>query len=461
MPSLACLLRRIQHVLATSRPKDLDEAFRQAMNPWNLIQATIRESMSAESYRNWVEPVTFSHVGLDRVLHIEAPNSDVQRWLQTECAGRILAISDRQGHDLRSVVIGIRPDKGLPVQGTLPLDHTERQFNASYTFDTFVTGSCNEFARSACEGVAVNPSRTLNPLYLHSQVGMGKTHLLHAIGNFAHSTDPRLKIVYTSAEGFMNEMVKSLRTNDFTRFHERFRSPDMLLVDDIQILGNKQAMQDEFFHTFEALYQNGKQIVLTSDSKPEAVPGLVKRLKSRFLWGEVADIQAPDLETKMAILDSKSSEANVSLPDEVRFYLAAHLHSSIRELEGVLNRIIARAQFVNGDITMGIAESVVRTGCQPAVGRPSIDRIKREVAASFGIEVETLSKRSNARRVAQPRQLAMYLCRELTGASLKEIARSFGKDHSTVLYSVRIIAKKIATDKELNSTLDSLQLSLK
>ena len=416
--------------------------------------------MTAESYRNWVEPVTFSHIGKDRVLHIDAPNSDVQRWLQAECARRILAISDKQGHDLRSVSIGIRPQQGLPLQGTLPLSD-ERQFNASYTFDRFVTGSCNEFARSACEGVAVNPSGTLNPLYLHAQVGMGKTHLLHAIGNRAHSADARLKIVYTSAEGFMNEMVKSLRINDFTSFHERFRRPDMLLVDDIQILGNKQAMQDEFFHTFETLYQNGKQIVLTSDSKPDAVPGLVNRLKSRFLGGEVADIQAPDLETKMAILDSKSSDANVSLPDEVRFFLAAQIHSSIRELEGVLNRIIARAQFVNGDITMGIAESVLRTGCQPTAGRPSIDRIKREVAASFGIEVDALNRRSNARRIAQPRQLAMYLCRELTGASLKEIARSFGKDHSTVLYSVRIIAKKITVDDELKSTLDSLKSSLK
>ena len=431
------------------------------MNPWNLIQATIRESMTAESYRNWIEPVTFSHVGKDRVLHIEAPNPDVQRWLKAECAGRILAISDKQGHGLRAVSIGIRPHDRLPVQATLPLDADERQFNASYTFDRFVTGSCNEFARSACEGVAVNPSGTLNPLYLHAQVGMGKTHLLHAIGNRARSADSRLKIVYTSAEGFLNEMVNSLRINDFTRFHERFRSPDMLLVDDIQMLGNKQAMQDEFFHTFEALYQNGKQIVLTSDSKPEAVPGLVNRLKSRFLWGEVADIQAPDLETKMAILESKSSEANVCLPDEVRFHLAAHLHSSIRELEGVLNRIIARAQFVNGDITMGIAESVLRTCGHQATGRPSIARIKREVAASFGIEVDALSKKSNARKIAQPRQLAMFLCRELTEASLKEIARSFGKDHSTVLYSVRITATKIQKDEALRSTLQSLQLSLK
>jgi len=416
--------------------------------------------MTAESYRNWIEPVTFSHVGKDRVLHIEAPNPDVQRWLKAECAGRILAISDKQGHGLRAVSIGIRPHDRLPVQATLPLDADERQFNESYTFDRFVTGSCNEFARSACEGVAVNPSGTLNPLYLHAQVGMGKTHLLHAIGNRARSADSRLKIVYTSAEGFLNEMVNSLRINDFTRFHERFRSPDMLLVDDIQMLGNKQAMQDEFFHTFEALYQNGKQIVLTSDSKPEAVPGLVNRLRSRFLWGEVADIQAPDLETKMAILESMSSEANVCLPDEVRFHLAAHLHSSIRELEGVLNRIIARAQFVNGDITMGIAESVLRTCGHQATGRPSIARIKREVAASFGIEVEALSKKSNARKIAQPRQLAMFLCRELTAASLKEIARSFGKDHSTVLYSVKITAKKIQKDEALRSTLQSLKSSL-
>ncbi|MYC68248.1 MAG: chromosomal replication initiator protein DnaA [Acidobacteriia bacterium] len=431
------------------------------MNPWNLIQATIRESMTAESYRNWVEPVTFSHVGRDRVLHIEAPNSDVRRWLEAECAGQILAISARQGHNLRSVSIGIRPDLSQPIQGTLALDADERQFNPGYTFDRFVTGSCNEFARSACEGVAVNPSGTLNPLYVHAQVGMGKTHLLHAIANRALALDSRRKIVYTSAEGFMNEMVKSLRFNDFTSFHERFRGPDMLLVDDIQILGNKQAMQDEFFHTFEALYQNGKQIVLTSDSKPEAVPGLVNRLKSRFLWGEVADIQAPDLETKMAILETKSSEAKVALPDQVRFYLASRVHSSIRELEGVLNRMIARAQFVNGDITMGIAESVLRNARQRAADRPSIDRIKREVAASFGIAVDALSKKSNARRIAQPRQLAMYLCRELTGASLKEIARSFGKDHSTVLYSVRIIGKKIEKDRTLRSTLESLESSLK
>ena len=431
------------------------------MNPWSHIQATIRHSMTPESFRNWVEPVTFSHVGKDRVLHIEAPNTDVQRWLQAECIGQILAISDEAGHKLRSVSIGIRPPSELPLQGTLPLEAGKLQFNASYTFDRFITGSCNEFARFACEGVAVNPNGRLNPLYVHGDVGMGKTHLLHAIGNRAVSANPRLNIVYTSAEGFLNEMVKSLRINDFTRFHERFRSPDILLVDDIQILGNKQAMQDEFFHTFEALYQSGKQIVLTSDSNPEAVPGLVKRLKSRFFWGEIADIRAPDLETKMAILDSKSSEANVSLPDAVRHYLATHLHSSIRELEGMLNRIIARSQFVNGEITMGIAESVVRNGSRPAAGSPGIGRIKREVAGNFGIEAADLSRRSNARRIARPRQIAMYLCREIAKASLKEIARAFDKDHSTVLYSVRIIANKIQKDEELNSTLEALKARLR
>ena len=416
--------------------------------------------MSGESFENWVEPVVFSHIGQNRALHLEAPNLEVQRWLESELAPTILGTAKDLGLDIDSVSIDITPPDAKPAQVTFDFGGDRHQFNDKYTFDRFIVGSCNEFAHAASTAVATNPAKAYNPLYVYSGVGMGKTHLLQAIGQSALSANPLLKIIYVSAEEFMNEMIKSLRINHMRGFHERFRSADMLLVDDIQVLGSKERTQEEFFHTFNALHNRGKQIVISSDSDPNAIPGLVRRLKSRFSWGLMADIQPPDLETKMAILDSKSKEAGISLPADVRSYMATHLNTNIRELEGLLNRLIAKAQFVNGQITLSMVRSMIQGSCYRSEASPTIDSIKQSVAAKFEIQVAMLSKQSNSRQVARPRQVAMYLCRCLTNSSLISIGKAFQKHHTTVLHSINKIQREIETDNDLKSIINSIQSKL-
>ena len=412
--------------------------------------------MSQESYRNWLEPVSFSHMGQDGCLHLVAPNSDVQSWLEAEFVPRILATARTLGMDIASVGIGAAEPEPPMVQQSFDFEPVDQPFNAKYTFDRFVVGSCNEFAHAASLAVAVRPAEAYNPLYMYSGVGMGKTHLLHAIGHRLHTSNPTKKIVYVAAEEFMNEMIKSIRFNTMGNFRERFRMADALLVDDIQVIGSKERTQEEFFHTFNTLHNNGKQIVICSDSDPAVIPGLVGRLKSRFCWGLMADIQPPDLETKMAILDRKAEEAGVALPDDVRSFIAAHLNSNIRELEGALNRLIARAQFVQGRITLGMVRHMFGSISPQAPTGPSIPGILQAVASEFQLQVSDLTARNNARSVAGPRQIAMYLCKRLTPASVSEIGRAFGKHHTTVLYAIQKIEREIEQNATRKSTINRL-----
>lgn len=433
-------------------PKPTDE--------WSRILDVIRPTISNESYRNWLEPVEFSHVSERGLIHLVAPNRDVQDWLESEFARRILSAARSIGIVLTAVRIEAAQPEPLPAQQSFQFEPQPSQFNERYTFDRFVVGSCNEFAHAASHAVATKPATTYNPLYIYSGVGMGKTHLLHAIGHRIELAEPYAKVVYVSAEEFMNEMIKSIRVNNMRSFHERFRTADALLVDDIQVLGSKERTQEEFFHTFNALHNRGKQIVISSDSNPEVIPGLVDRLKSRFCWGLMADIQPPDLETKMAILERKSEEAGILLPDEVCSFVATRLQSNIRDLEGVLNRLIARAQFINSTITLGMARSLFSSRAPARSGGPTMDAIQHAVSSEYGIPVTSLGMRNNSRGIALPRQVAMYLCKKLAGASLSEIGRKFNKHHTTVLHSIRKIEGNIATDKDLESTISALISSL-
>lgn len=420
--------------------------------------------MSAESYRNWLEPVAYSHVGEDGCLHLVAPNSNVQSWLEAEFVPRIVSTARTLGLEIVSVAIGIAEPVPPMGQQSFDFELSDQPFNAKYTFDRFVVGSCNEFAHAASLAVAARPAEAYNPLYMYAGVGMGKTHLLHAIGHRLRSTNPIQKIVYVAAEEFMNEMIKSIRCNTMANFRERFRMADALLVDDIQVIGSKERTQEEFFHTFNTLHNNGKQIVISSDSDPAAIPGLVGRLKSRFGWGLMADIQPPDLETKMAILDRKAEEAGVTLDDEVRSLIAAHLNSNIRELEGALNRLVARARFVHSRITMGMVRHMFGSTAPQTSGAPSIPSILRVVASEFQLQVSDLTARNNARSVAGPRQISMYLCKQLTPASVSEIGRAFGKHHTTVLYAIQKIEREIeqnSTQKSIvNNLLKKLEFSV-
>ena len=286
---------------------------------------------------------------------------------------------------------------------------------------------------------------------------MGKTHLMHAIGQQMLASYPDMRVVYVSAEEFMNEMIASIRYDRMTSFHDRFRSADALLVDDIQVLGTRERTQEEFFHTFNTLHNMQKQIVISSDLPPKQVPGIVDRLRSRFAWGLMADIQPPDIETKMAILDRKAEEANVSLPDKVRTFLATHLKSNIRELEGGLVRLTAVSSVTRSEITLSMAKQALRSLVDGGEGRASVKTIQEAVAEEFGLKPHQLREKSNAQAIAYPRQIAMYLTKEILGHSLPEIGRAFGgKHHTTVLHAVQKIERHLQTDENLNSLIHKL-----
>jgi chromosomal replication initiator protein len=324
--------------------------------------------------------------------------------------------------------------------------------NPRYTFDTFIVGSSNQFAHAACRAVAELPSRSYNPLFIYGGVGLGKTHLMHAVGQYVLRHDPGLKLTYISSERFMNEMINAVRYDRVLDFRERYRTVDVLLVDDIQFLAGKEGTQTEFFHTFNALYDSQKQIVLSSDHPPHEIPSLEERLRSRFEWGLTADIQSPDLETKVAILKKKAETESVPLPDNVAMYIAGKIKSNIRELEGSLIRLIAFASLTGQDITLPLAQEVLRNILDHEEKAVTIEIIQKFVADYYNLKLVELKSRNNSKSVAMPRQVAMYLCKSLTHASLPEIGRSFGgKHHSTVIHSIRKVEDLRKRDSDFNS----------
>jgi chromosomal replication initiator protein len=329
--------------------------------------------------------------------------------------------------------------------------------NPKFTFDSFVVGSCNQFAHAAAQAVATSPSRTYNPLFIYGGVGMGKTHLMHAIGRSLTDQYAGLRIIYTSSERFMNEMISCIKNDRMQLFHRHYRSADALLIDDIQILAGKERTQEEFFHTFNDLFEHQKQIVISSDCPPKNTPGLVERLRSRFEWGLMVDVQPPDLETKMAILDKKAEMEGVKLPEEVRIFIATKTKSNVRELEGALIKLIAYSSVTGTPITLSLAQQVLKHLSHGQERRITIEAIVRVVADRFALQPSQLKQKTNERKIAYPRQIAMYLAKELTPASLPEIGRAFsGKHHTTVLHSVQKIDQLRQRDPDLNNLIHNL-----
>ncbi len=324
--------------------------------------------------------------------------------------------------------------------------------NPRYTFDTFIVGSSNQFANAACRAVAEAPSRSYNPLFIYGGVGLGKTHLMHAIGHYVLQHARQLKLTYISSERFMNEMINALRYDHIIDFRERYRTVDVLLVDDIQFLAGKEGTQTEFFHTFNALHEAQKQIVLSSDCPPHEIPSLEERLRSRFEWGLIADIQPPDLETKVAILKKKAETEAVPLPDNVAIYIAGKIKSNIRELEGSLIRLVAYASLTGRDLSLPLAQEVLKNILDHDERAVTIEIIQKFVADYYQLKLADLKSRNNSKSVAMPRQVAMYLCKMLTRASLPEIGRSFGgKHHSTVIHSIRKVEQRRKSDGDFNT----------
>ena len=318
-------------------------------------------------------------------------------------------------------------------------------------------GSGNQFAHAAARAVAERPSKAYNPLFLYGGVGMGKTHLMQAIGHEIKKRQPEMAICYLSAEKFTNEMINALRNNKMTSFRDKYRNMDVLLVDDIQFLASKERTQEEFFHTFNALHESLRQIVIASDRPPKELAEIEDRLRSRFEWGLIADIQPPDLETKVAILQKKAESERVLLPTDVALYIASNIRSNVRELEGALIRLTAYVSLTGGDLSMMTAQAVLKNLIDSQVRKVTIESIQRAVSDQFGLRQGEIKAKNNSHSIVYPRQIAMYLAKQLTEASLPEIGRQFGgKHHTTVLHSVEKIAEARKTDKDLNRLLNKL-----
>jgi chromosomal replication initiator protein len=435
------------------------------MNFWDQILTYLQKHVSQESYENWLKGTSFIAIDGD-TMFVSAPDRETRTWLETEYAGLIRSAIRDLGLPLRHVSF-----ESLSPTGTMnralasvepPVDGEARSaLNPKFTFRSFVVGACNQFAAAAAKSVAENPSRSYNPLFLYGGVGMGKTHLMHAIGRELSDRYASMRVVYTSSEKFMNEMIACIRTERMSQFHQRYRAADVLLIDDIQLLGNKERTQEEFFHTFNELHDHQKQIVISSDSPPKDIPGLLERLRSRFEWGLMADIQPPDLETKMAILDKKAEGEGVKLPDDVRTFMASKTKSNVRELEGALVKLIAYSSLTGAPINIQMTQQVLKHLVHVQDRKISIDSIQKAVAERFDIKQSQLKEKSNTKKVVYPRQVAMYLVKELTDASLPEIGRAFGgKHHTTVIHSINKIEQARHNDPELNRLLHSLMDSL-
>jgi len=478
------------------------------MNIWDRILSSLQQKINRQSFNTWLKP-TQQLAFAEGILHVEVPSLLFADWINRNYLPLIQeSVREIEGGDLRlhftsrqtgipprqssapfaSTAGGAIPEGRTPAEGRRPatISHGDDAparasaprpglapdvappaplgtgLNPRYSFDSFVVSSCNQFAHAAAMAVADQPSGAYNPLYVYGGVGLGKTHLMHAIGNRLFRNKSGVKHLYISTETFMNELINSIRFEKTIDFKERYRNVDLLLIDDIQFLAGKERTQEEFFHTFNALYESQKQIVITSDCPPRDIPTLEERLRSRFEWGLIADIQPPDLETKVAILKKKAEAEDLQLPEDVALFIAGRVRSNIRELEGSLIRLIAYASLTGRPIDLAMAQDTLKDLMDDRARTVSVEAIQRHVANHFHIKPIELKSRNNSKHISFPRQVAMYLCKRLTKNSLPAIGGAFGgKHHTTVIHAIRKIEAMRERDKEfartLNGFLESFQ----
>src|SRR6202789_42041 len=460
------------------------------LNYWVRILAALEKKINRQSYETWLKPTRFSHLE-GKKLFVRIPSADFQH-IGDRYADLIQEAIDNLGLEVETVTFTtpeqdprapkVREDGGFaPVpshsqsaprqgrlngQGSVPGPTPEQarfdwsaasQLNPRYQFDAFVIGSGNQFATAASQAVAERPSKAYNPLFLYGGVGMGKTHLMHAIGHDVKRRQPHASICYVSGEKFTNEMINSVRYDKMTTFRDKFRNVDVLLIDDIQFLAGKERTQEEFFHTFNTLHQGQQQIIIASDLPPNKLAAFEARLRSRFEWGLIADIQPPDLETKVAILQKKAESEQTQLPTDVALFIASNVRTNVRELEGALVRLIAWCSMHGVEITLAVTQQCLKQFIDTQVRKITIEAIQRTVAEQFGMRVAELKQKNNSRQIVVPRQIAMYLAKQMTEASLPEIGRQFGgKHHTTVMHSIAKIDTQRRDEKDLNRTLNKL-----
>jgi len=431
------------------------------MNSWEKILQHMERRVNPHSFATWFRPTRQEGTENGKLV-VRVPTRLFRKRL-TETYGELLqAVLAEVG--MRDTHLEFMCTENEPVPASTPskqtrldFDSVDHQLNPRYQFESFVVGASNQFAHAAAQAVAEQPSKAYNPLFLYGGVGMGKTHLMQAVGHLIKKRNPSARLTYISAEKFTNEVINSLRFDRMIGFRDRFRSVDVLLVDDIQFIAGKERTQEEFFHTFNALYDLQRQIVISSDCPPKEISAIEERLRSRFEWGLIADIQPPDLETKIAILQKKAENERVMIPDDVAEYIARAIKSNVRELEGALTRLIAYASLTGSILNLVTAQQVLRNIIATQEKRVTIDLIQKKVGEQFGLREQDLKVRSNTKAIAFPRQVAMYLVKQLTSASLPEIGRQFGgKHHTTVLHSINKIDALRRSDKDLNRTINKL-----
>jgi chromosomal replication initiator protein len=435
---------------------------------WQEAIDYIQRKVPKQVFDTWFIPVHLDRVE-NSTLYIGVPNKFFGEWLDTHY-GSLLeeAVTSASGGTSMAVTFTVRENRPTPPIAPQPIAQPGKiqtgsksrrgiLLNPKYTFRNFVVGAGNQFAHAACMAVAEQPGQTYNPLFIYGGVGLGKTHLLNAIGNHvAEHSD--LRIAYLTTEQFTNEVINSIRYDKMMDLRKRYRHIDMLMIDDIQFLVGKERTQEEFFHTFNALYEGHKQIVLSSDRFPKDMPDIEERLRSRFEWGLIADLQPPDVETRIAILRKKSEDEGVKLPEDVIQFLSTTMKSNIRELEGSLVRLGAYASLTGQVITLDLARNVLRDLIGDKKKVVAMDDIQEVVCNQFHVKITELKSRRRSKTLVHPRQIAMYLCRELTDASYPEIGRQFGgKDHTTIIHACRQVAKAKETDTGLHTTIETLK----
>lgn len=438
---------------------------------WELTLKTIKEHISKPSFETWLRD-TYANKLDEDTLTIAAPNEFARDWLE----GRYTTLISDVLLDLTGARLSIRfivPNTKTtedevkpapkPVQEQVQKDNPKTMLNPKYTFDTFVIGSGNRFAHAASLAVAEDPARAYNPLFIYGGVGLGKTHLMHAIGHYVREHDPDANVLYLSSEKFTNEFINAIMDNKTIDFRNKYRNVDVLLIDDIQFIAGKESTQEEFFHTFNALHEENKQIIISSDRPPKEIPTLEDRLRSRFEWGLITDITPPDLETRIAILNKKAKAEGLDIPNEAMLYIANQIDTNIRELEGALIRVVAYSSMTNQDIDAALAADALKDiipSSRPKV--VTIPKIQEAVGEKYQIRLEDFAAKKRTKAIAFPRQIAMYLSRELTDFSLPKIGEEFGgRDHTTVIHAHEKISKALENDPALEKNIEELKEQLK
>ena len=442
---------------------------------WNKILETIKKELNPQAYNSWFSKTKVVKFGENELI-ISAPGDFCKDWLEKHYSGFIKDILKRTlGSDdsLKIELIATDQKFSVPTHSTLKLKANKKKSESSlknneltltskYTFDNFVVGDSNRFAHAACLAVAQSPAKSYNPLFVYGKVGLGKTHLMQAIGSYIKQQNSKTKVLYISSEKFTNEMIDSIRDDRTVAFRDKYRSVDVLLIDDIQFLAGKERTQEEFFHTFNTLYESNKQIVITSDRPPKDITTLEERLISRFEWGLTTDIKAPDYETRIAILRKKALAENLNVPAEVINFIADKIPSNIRQLEGALTKLVAFSTFTKKELSVSLSRDVLKDIIPLENKKISIEQIQKAVTDYYVIKINSLLSKKRTKDIVLARQVAIYLSRELTDLSLTSIGEAFGRrDHTTIIHSYNKIKDKIKKDKGFKNIINNLNLDIK